>query len=63
MSFGEGGVGFNTPAGASSEGTVADEALCRLGKGLHERCNDVVARVERLNRLGALHGVGARRGP
>jgi diguanylate cyclase (GGDEF)-like protein len=38
----------------SNDGTVTNEALCRLGHGLHERCDDVVARVERLNRLGPL---------
>jgi diguanylate cyclase (GGDEF)-like protein len=38
----------------SAQGTVTNEALCRLGEGLHQRCNDVVARVERRNRLGAL---------
>jgi diguanylate cyclase (GGDEF)-like protein len=54
VSVSEGGVRLKTPAMLSTDGTVTDEALCRLGQGLHERCNDVVARVERLNRLGAL---------
>jgi diguanylate cyclase (GGDEF)-like protein len=54
VSVSEGGVRLKTPAMISTDGTVTDDALCRLGHGLHERCNDVVARVERLNRLGAL---------
>ena len=54
MSATEGGVRWKMPSMISAEGTVTDEALCRVGQGLQNRCNDVVARVERLNRLGAL---------
>lgn len=54
MSATEGGVRWKTPSMISADGRVTDEALCRVGNGLQNRCNDVVARVERLNRGGAL---------
>ena len=54
MARDEGAVRLKALVPYSADGTIENEELHRIGEGLFKRCNDVVARVERLNRLGAL---------